>query len=104
MLVLTRKIGQSLVIGENIIVHVARGSGIQVALAIDAPRNIPVAQKEIWVRHNGRQGGSDRRGSAGMLAVQSESECEAGSEPSFIQEDNPHVESIAGQGTTSKAC
>ena len=47
MLVLSRKIGEEIVIGAGVTVRVARLSRSQVALAIDAPRSVSVVRKEI---------------------------------------------------------
>lgn len=48
MLALTRKIGQSLMIGENIEITVAEIRGDQVKLAIKAPKDIAVHRKEVY--------------------------------------------------------
>ena len=50
MLSLTRKPGQSIVIGHDIIVRVTAVQGRQVRLAIEAPRHIPVHREEIQRR------------------------------------------------------
>ncbi|MFQ3550149.1 MAG: carbon storage regulator, partial [Armatimonadota bacterium] len=42
MLVLARKVGQSIIINENIELLVLEVRGDQVRLGIEAPRNIPV--------------------------------------------------------------
>lgn len=47
MLVLTRKEGESLYINENIKVTVAKICGNKVRIAIDVPRDIPVAREEL---------------------------------------------------------
>ncbi|MCE5323121.1 carbon storage regulator CsrA [bacterium] len=47
MLVLARKIGQSIVINDNVEVLVIEVRGDQVRLGIDAPRAIPVHRKEL---------------------------------------------------------
>lgn len=47
MLVLSRKKGESIVIGNDIIVTVKEIRGRNVRLAIDTPRNIPVNRMEI---------------------------------------------------------
>jgi carbon storage regulator len=47
MLVLARKIGQSIVINDNVEVLVIEVRGDQVRLGIDAPRSIPVHRKEL---------------------------------------------------------
>lgn len=48
MLVLTRKIGESLIIGDDIEVKVVESNGKSVKLAIEAPKDIPVYRKEIY--------------------------------------------------------
>jgi len=47
MLVLTRKVGQSIVIGDNVEIMVVEVRGDQVRLGIEAPRTIPVHRKEV---------------------------------------------------------
>ena len=46
MLVLTRKLGQSIRITEEITVTVVRVNGNSVRLAIEAPREIPIVRSE----------------------------------------------------------
>jgi carbon storage regulator len=48
MLVLTRKLGESIRIGDEIAVRVVDIQGGAVRLAIEAPREIPVHREEIW--------------------------------------------------------
>lgn len=48
MLALTRKAGQSIVIGEIIEVTVVEISGEHVKLAVQAPREVPIHRKEIY--------------------------------------------------------
>ncbi|NMA91971.1 MAG: carbon storage regulator CsrA [Firmicutes bacterium] len=48
MLVLTRKNGESLVIGENITIKVISAENGSVRLGVDAPREIPVYRQEIY--------------------------------------------------------
>ena len=47
MLVLARKVGQSIVINDNIELLVIEVRGDQVRLGIEAPRSIPVHRKEL---------------------------------------------------------
>lgn len=47
MLVLARKVGQSIVINDNIELLVIEVRGDQVRLGIDAPKTIPVHRKEL---------------------------------------------------------
>jgi len=46
MLVLTRKYGQSILIGDNIVVTVLYRRGDKVRLGIEAPREIPVVRDD----------------------------------------------------------
>ena len=47
MLVLARKVGQSIVINDNIQILVIEVRGDQVRLGIEAPRSIPVHREEL---------------------------------------------------------
>jgi len=48
MLVLTRKIGQSIVIGDDVEVVVLEVRGEQVRVGIRAPKDVSVHRKEIY--------------------------------------------------------
>lgn len=48
MLVLTRKSGQSIRIGDNIVIKVFAIEGNQVKIAIDAPKGIPIYREELY--------------------------------------------------------
>jgi len=47
MLVLSRKIGQRIVIGEDIVLTILDIRGGQVRLGIDAPRSQPIYREEL---------------------------------------------------------
>ena len=50
MLVLTRRVGEKLVIGEDVKVTVLSIKGSQVRIGIDAPRDVAVNREEIYRR------------------------------------------------------
>jgi carbon storage regulator len=60
MLVLTRKGNQSIMIGDDIEVSVLAIMGEKVRIGIDAPRDIPVFRKEVYVEI--QQGRDDKDG------------------------------------------
>lgn len=47
MLVLSRKEGEQLVIGDNIVLTVNRIAGNRVAIGIEAPREVPIVRGEL---------------------------------------------------------
>lgn len=47
MLVLSRKLGEKIVIGENIVVTVVKIDRNQIRLGIEAPLDVPVYREEI---------------------------------------------------------
>jgi len=49
MLVLTRKKGQSIVIGDNIEITVLEIQGDQVRIGIEGPRSIAIHRKEVYL-------------------------------------------------------
>ena len=50
MLALTRKKGESLVIGNNVEIMVLEVRGDQVKIGIDAPKEVPVYRKEVYLQ------------------------------------------------------
>jgi carbon storage regulator len=57
MLVLSRKIGESVVIGGQIVVTVVRVDGEVVRLGISAPQDVPVHRQEVYeeIQRNNRE-------------------------------------------------
>ncbi|PIQ44202.1 MAG: carbon storage regulator [Gammaproteobacteria bacterium CG11_big_fil_rev_8_21_14_0_20_46_22] len=50
MLILTRRIGESIVIGDNVTITVLGVKGNQVRVGVDAPRDVSVHREEIYQR------------------------------------------------------
>ena len=50
MLILTRRIGEALMIADDVTVTVLAVQGCQVRIGINAPRNLPVHREEIALR------------------------------------------------------
>ncbi|HUO72905.1 MAG TPA: carbon storage regulator [Solirubrobacteraceae bacterium] len=49
MLRITRRAGERIILGENMIIEVMEIRGQTVRLGIDAPRSVPVYREEIWL-------------------------------------------------------
>jgi carbon storage regulator len=56
MLVLTRRIGEAIMIGDQVEVTVLSSDGTKVRLGIQAPTSIPVHRKEIYLEIKAREG------------------------------------------------
>ena len=50
MLILTRRVGETLVIGDDVNVTVLGVKGNQIRIGVDAPREVTVHRKEIYQR------------------------------------------------------
>jgi carbon storage regulator len=61
MLVLHRKIGEKLVIGEDIVVTVVKVQGKQVRLGIEAPLSVSIRRKELLPPEESDADASHRR-------------------------------------------
>jgi carbon storage regulator len=53
MLVLTRKPKQSIMVGDQIEISVLSVTGEQVRIGIEAPREVPVFRKEVYLEIHG---------------------------------------------------
>lgn len=50
MLILTRRVGETLMIGDNISVTVLGVKGNQVRIGVDAPKDVSIHREEIYQR------------------------------------------------------
>ena len=72
MLVLTRKPGQSIMIGDGVEVQVLSVAGEKVRLGITAPREVSIFRNEVYDRiesEQGRGGGEDEEDESANAAV-----------------------------------
>ncbi len=53
MLVLTRRLGEAITIGDNIRIVIVDISGHQVKLGIEAPKDIEIYREELYTRIKG---------------------------------------------------
>jgi len=60
MLILTRKVGEVIMIGDDIVVKVLGVRSGQVKIGIEAPRELPVHRHEIFERIKSEDGAQDR--------------------------------------------
>lgn len=57
MLVLSRKLHESIMISDNIQLTVTRIGGNRVAIGIEAPREVPIVRTEVLERTEGKANG-----------------------------------------------
>jgi carbon storage regulator len=57
MLILTRRVGETVMIGNDVTVTVLGVKGNQVRIGINAPKNVAVHREEIYDRIKREQGG-----------------------------------------------
>ncbi len=57
MLILTRRVGETLMIGDKVTVTILGSKGNQVRVGINAPKNVAVHREEIYERIKREQSG-----------------------------------------------
>lgn len=58
MLILTRRIGETLMVGDDVTVTVLGVKGNQVRIGVNAPKDVAVHREEIYQRIQKERGGS----------------------------------------------
>jgi carbon storage regulator len=71
MLIITRRPGEKIMVGDDVVIEVIEVSGSSVRIGIAAPKSIPVYREEIWA------------------AVQAENKAAAASEVDQLPDDVP---------------
>lgn len=62
MLILTRRVGETLMVGDDVSITVLGVKGNQVRIGIDAPKDVAVHREEIYERIKREQSGANDDG------------------------------------------
>jgi len=67
MLRITRRAGERIMLGDDVIIEVTEVKGGTVRIGIDAPRSLPVYREELWLEVK-RENEAAARAAGGALA------------------------------------
>jgi carbon storage regulator len=67
MLILTRRIGETLMVGDDVTVTVLGVKGNQVRIGVNAPKDVAVHREEIYQRIQKEKGGVDEDDNHGNM-------------------------------------
>ena len=59
MLILTRRIGETLMVGDDVTIRVLGVKGNQVRIGVNAPKDVAVHREEIYERIQSEKAGND---------------------------------------------
>ena len=70
MLILSRRVGESVMIGDDVAITVLRVKGNQVRLGVDAPKSVSVQREEISNRVKADAGAEPEHAESGAAAAE----------------------------------
>jgi carbon storage regulator len=94
VLSITRRVGERIVIGDDIVLHVQEVSGSTVRIGIEAPQSLRVYREEIWAsvkEENARAAASPAELPKGPLPVSSNETPDSDEETSGMPEGEPEL-------------
>ncbi len=105
MLVLSRKINESVVIAGEITVKIVRIEGDQVRLGIQAPTRVPIHRQEVYdeIQRNNRQALDSVRPRLPRLRTSAERSADLPAEPACEAQHSPSGPLVESTGITPSA-